>query len=158
MSNIGCICNGTLETVDYHSFAFDSFYTKSRMLDCFRVLRPQVNKNIRHFRDCRGQLFATLIECELLFFSFSEAHSVLLLLLSFEYSRGSGGRLPETKNKRICQISGLKSGHCRLRNLWSDRFRENVWNIVWVRNKTRYLQSGRLREVVAIRELTVFYR
>ena len=23
----------------------------------------------------------------------------------------SGGHLPETENKRICQISGLKSGH-----------------------------------------------
>ena len=65
MSNMGRICNGTLETVDYHSFAFGSFSTKSRMLDCFCVLRPQVNKNIRHFRDCRGQLFATPVIGEL---------------------------------------------------------------------------------------------
>ena len=75
-----------------------------------------------------------------------------------EYSRGSGGRLPETKNKRVCQISGLKSGRCRLRNLWSGRFRESFWNSIGVRNKTRYLQSGCLREVVAMRELTILYR
>ena len=29
-----------------------------------------------------------------------------------------GGRLPETENKRICQISGLKGG----RGDWYDRF------------------------------------
>ena len=44
-----------------------------------------------------------------------------------------GGRLPETENKRICQISGPKSGRGRSRNLRSGR----------------YLKSGRLREVVA---------
>ena len=32
-----------------------------------------------------------------------------------------GGRLPETENKRICQISGPKSGRGRLRNLRSGR-------------------------------------
>ena len=32
---MGCICNATLDTVDYHSFAFERFSTKSRMLDCF---------------------------------------------------------------------------------------------------------------------------
>ena len=36
------------------------------------------------------------------------------------------GRLPETENKEICQISGLKSGRCRLRNLVSGRLRESI--------------------------------
>ena len=46
-----------------------------------------------------------------------------------------GGRLPETENKRICQIFGPKSGHSRLRNLHSGRLRESFWNGVWLRNK-----------------------
>ena len=50
-----------------------------------------------------------------------------------------GGRLPETENKRICVISGLKS--ClRLFTKWS------------------LTGGGRLREVVAMRELTVLNR
>ena len=36
-----------------------------------------------------------------------------------------GDRLPETENKRICQISGPKSGRGRLRNLRSGRLRES---------------------------------
>lgn len=36
-----------------------------------------------------------------------------------------GGRLPETENKGKCQISGLKSGRGRLRNLSSGRLRES---------------------------------
>ena len=36
-----------------------------------------------------------------------------------------GGPLPETGNKRICQISGPKSGRGRLRNLRSGRLRES---------------------------------
>ena len=36
-----------------------------------------------------------------------------------------GGCLPETENKRICQISGPKSGRGRLRNLRSGRLRES---------------------------------
>ena len=47
-----------------------------------------------------------------------------------------GGRLPETENKRICQISGPKSGRGRLRNLRSGRLRESFWNSVFLRNKT----------------------
>ena len=47
-----------------------------------------------------------------------------------------GGRLPETENKRICQISGPKSGRGRLRNLRSARLRESFWNSVCLRNKT----------------------
>ena len=34
-----------------------------------------------------------------------------------------GGRLPETENKRIYQISGPKSGGGRFGNLRSDRLR-----------------------------------
>ena len=36
-----------------------------------------------------------------------------------------GGRLPETENKRICQISGLKSGRGLLRNLSGGRLQES---------------------------------
>ena len=36
-----------------------------------------------------------------------------------------GRRLPETENKRICQISGLKSGRGPLRNLSGGRLRES---------------------------------
>ena len=39
-----------------------------------------------------------------------------------------GGRLPETENKRICQISGLKSGRGRFRNLSGGRLRESSGN------------------------------
>ena len=42
-----------------------------------------------------------------------------------------GGRLLETENKRICVISGLKSGHGPLRNLSGGRFKralEAVFN------------------------------
>ena len=46
-----------------------------------------------------------------------------------------GGRLLETENKRICQISGLKSCRGRLRNLYSDCLQESFWNSIWLRNK-----------------------
>ena len=36
-----------------------------------------------------------------------------------------GGRLPETENKRICQISGLKSGRGPLINLRGNHLRES---------------------------------
>ena len=36
-----------------------------------------------------------------------------------------GGRLPETKNKRICVISGLKGGCSPSRNLSGGRPRES---------------------------------
>ena len=61
-----------------------------------------------------------------------------------------GGRLPETENKRICQISGPKSGRGRSRNLRSGRLRESFWNSVW-NKQNGYLKSGRLWEVVAMR-------
>ena len=35
-----------------------------------------------------------------------------------------GGRLQETENKRICRISGLKSGRGRVANSSSGRLRE----------------------------------
>ena len=51
-----------------------------------------------------------------------------------------GGRLPETENKEICQISGLKSGRCRLGNLISGRLRESIWNsICLTKKKNGYL-------------------
>ena len=37
-----------------------------------------------------------------------------------------GGRLQETENNRICQISGLKSGRVPLRNLSGGRLRESA--------------------------------
>ena len=46
-----------------------------------------------------------------------------------------GGRLPETENKRIYQISGPKSGCGRFGNVGSGRLRESFWNSVWLRNK-----------------------
>ena len=46
-----------------------------------------------------------------------------------------GGRLPETENKRIYQISGPKSGRDRFGNSGRDRLRESFWNSVWLRNK-----------------------
>ena len=42
-----------------------------------------------------------------------------------------GGRLPETENKRICQISGLKSGRGRFRNLSGGRLRESSGNSIF---------------------------
>ena len=64
-----------------------------------------------------------------------------------------GGRLPVTGNKRICQISGQKSGRGRLRNLRGGRLRESSCKrffTMWF-----LTVGGRLREVVAMRELTV---
>ena len=47
-----------------------------------------------------------------------------------------GGRLPETENKRMYQISGPKSGRGRLGNLGSGRLQESFLNSVWLRNKS----------------------
>ena len=55
-----------------------------------------------------------------------------------------GDRLPETENKTKYQISGLKSG--RLREFLKQYLTDE---------QNGYLQSGRLREVVTMRELTV---
>ena len=41
-----------------------------------------------------------------------------------------GGRLPETENKRKCQISGQKSGRGPFRNLSGGRLRESSWNSI----------------------------
>ena len=46
-----------------------------------------------------------------------------------------GGRLPETENKRIYQISGPKSGRGRFGKLGSGRLRESFGNSVGLRNK-----------------------
>ena len=64
------------------------------------------------------------------------------------------GCLPETENKRICQISGLKSGRGRFRNLrWL--LKRELWEQYLTERQNGCLRSGRLREVVAMRELTV---
>ena len=46
-----------------------------------------------------------------------------------------GGRLPETENKRIYQISGPKRGRGLFGNLGGGRLQESFWNSVWLRNK-----------------------
>ena len=75
-----------------------------------------------------------------------------------------GGRLPETENKRICQISGPKSGRDLFRNLRSGRFNTREFlkqclpeklNAKRLFVKWSLTGGGRLREVVAMRELTV---
>ena len=65
-----------------------------------------------------------------------------------------GGRLPETENKRICQTSGLKPGRGRLINMKWSLTREHMEQCL-TENQNGYLRSGRLGEVVAMRELTV---
>ena len=63
-----------------------------------------------------------------------------------------GGRLPETENKRICQISGLKSGPGPL-EIWVvvayERAFETVFNWETKRLFTKWSLTGggRLREV-----------
>ena len=66
-----------------------------------------------------------------------------------------GGRLPETESKRICQISGLKSGRGRLRNLRTVFETVFDWETKRLFVKWSLAGGGRLREVVVIRELTV---
>ena len=71
-----------------------------------------------------------------------------------------GGRLLETENKRIRVISGLKSGSGPLRNLSGGRLRESSCNSICIETKRLFMKwsltgGGRLREVVAMRELTV---
>ena len=58
------------------------------------------------------------------------------MILLQSYVIMPGGNLPETENKRMCQISGPKSGRSRLRNLCSGSLGESFWNSVWLRNKT----------------------
>ena len=65
-----------------------------------------------------------------------------------------GGRLRESENKRICRISDLKSGRGRLRNSSSGRLREFLKQYL-TETENGYFQSGGLREVVVVRELTV---
>ena len=47
------------------------------------------------------------------------------MILLQSYVIMPGGYLPETENKRMCQISGPKSGRSRLRNLCSGSLRES---------------------------------
>ena len=55
-----------------------------------------------------------------------------------------GGRLPETGNKRICQISGLKSGRGPLKNLLWSLMRELLKQYL-TEKQNGCLPSGRLR-------------
>ena len=68
-----------------------------------------------------------------------------------------GGRSPETENKRKCQISGLKSGHGRFKKFEQWSLTRGFVKQYLTEKQNGYLKSGRLREVVAMRELTVFY-
>ena len=64
------------------------------------------------------------------------------------------GRLPETENIIICVTSGLKSGGGQLSNLSDGNLQESSCKLLTEKQDGR-LRSGRLREVVAMRELTV---
>ena len=74
-----------------------------------------------------------------------------------------GGRLQETENKRICRVSGLKSGRGHLRNSRVVAY-ERVFKTLHLSDweakrsfpKWSLTGGGRLREVVAMRVLTVF--
>ena len=59
---------------------------------------------------------------------------------------------PETENKRICQISGLKSGRSRFKYLSLTR---EFLKQYLTEKQNGFLQSSRSRGVVAMRELTV---
>lgn len=66
-------------------------------------------------------------------------------------------RLPEKENRRICQLSGLKSGRARLLKK-SEKLsptREFLKQSLSEKQNAD-LQSGCLREVVAMRELTAW--
>ena len=69
-----------------------------------------------------------------------------------------GGRLPENVNQRICQFLTIKVVAVAQGNLRSGRLRENFWNSIWVWNKTGYLQSGLLQEVVAYEKWSLWER
>ena len=73
-----------------------------------------------------------------------------------------GGRLPETENKRICQISGLKSGCGPLRNLSVVAYERALETVFELKNKTvvyevvaygrwSLMRSGRYERVDCIR-------
>ena len=46
-------------------------------------------------------------------------------------------------NETVCQISGLKSGRGRLRNLTSRRLRESFRNSIWLKNNIYILLTKR---------------
>ena len=52
------------------------------------------------------------------------------MIYKWSYVIMLGGRLPETENKRICVISGLKSGRGLLRNLSGGHLQETSWNSI----------------------------
>ena len=84
------------------------------------------SKFLSYFFSCVScHYLSALLKTELLWHLRNDFLTILL-----------GGRLPETENKRICQIFGLKSGRGRLRNLSSGRLQESSWNSIWLRNKT----------------------
>ena len=67
-----------------------------------------------------------------------------------------GARLPKAENKRICQISALKSSRSCLRNLSSGLLQESFLKRYLTEKQNNYFQiSGHLGEVVAMRESTV---
>ena len=73
----------------------------------------------------------------------------------------AGGCLPETENKRMYQISGPKSGCCCFGDLGSSRLRESFETVFDRETKGLFVKwsltgGGCLREVVPMRELTVY--
>ena len=54
----------------------------------------------------------------------------------------AGGHLPETENKRIFQISGLKSGHSHLRNLVVLACERGFLKQYLTEKQNSHLQSG----------------
>ena len=60
-----------------------------------------------------------------------------------------GVRLPKAENQRICQASGLKTGRDRLKNLNSGRPTRELLEQYLTAKQNGYLQSGRLRRVIA---------
>lgn len=61
----------------------------------------------------------------------------------------AGGRLPEKENKRIFQISGLKSGHSHLRNLVVLACERGFLRQYLTVKQNSHLQSVALQEVAA---------
>ena len=85
------------------------------------------------------------------------------MVYSQSYVKTPDGRLSETENKRVIQISGLKSGRGRLRSLRViayERYFKTVFNwekkrVIIFSKLSRSLTGGvRLREVVTMRDLT----
>ena len=95
-----------------------TFLPRDRITDIFFV--SQLLKSVSKL----GQHYSKINFCDIRATVFLQSYLIM-----------PGGRLPETKNKRIYQISGRKTGHGRLGNLGSGHLRESFWNSVWLRNK-----------------------